>query len=212
MKYNDFSPMALKIVSSDETVIDLTNAFSVGAGALRTMSPSDAEILKGNIFTSQFQGTLAAGLTKYITFITPVATQQSPLFVIWARDFVKADVNNFVYRLLENVTFTPGGALTITNPNRVMASKKTPQTLLYNAPTAVSIAGAIEIDLDPVLGSQGTSRSTGGASVGLRFFVLKPNTKYGIELKNNDSQTANYFVKSMFYEAENQTLYNEYIT
>jgi len=169
--------------------------------ARRVIPAEDSEIFNGRMHRAEIKLLLAGETTKYLTFITPPATAENPLYVVWGKDAIKADVNNVDYRLFENVTFTEGGAQPIINPCRPLSELYPAQSQLFNNSTNVSLVGAIEISLDVILGSQGTARSIGGGSAGDRFMVLLPSTKYALEIINHDSQPTNLLVKSFFLEA-----------
>ena len=204
----------------DEPLKDRAKTISAGANAVKSIPAEDAIIIdNGRLFKAEIKLTLAPETEKYLVFITPPATAEVPMYVLWGTDLVKGDVNNVDYELWENATWTedPGDtAQPIINQNRVLAATVLPQSQLFNLTVnPVSIAGAIEIDLDAVLGSQGGpglgQASTGSTAAGLRFTgPLLPSKKHALRLYNNSTtETANLVVKSAFIEGLFPILYEK---
>jgi len=200
-KVNNLPPNTGRLLRDDDEVVNFSHLMCRCASSLKTIPTEDAQIFEGDLYKAEIRFPLLAGVTKYLAFITPQNSRENPLYVIWGTDIFKADVNKASYELYENATFTIGGLQQAINPNRPLSILKTAQTLLYNAPTAVSVASpAILIDSDIILGSAGTARSVGGTSNGNRFTLLLPNTKYVIKITNESADAATVFFESNFIE------------
>lgn len=198
----DRSPQNTEMVNEQGMIFD---PWCTCSAALRQIPVEESILISGGtVFKAEIKFTLANNATRYLAFVTPPATAEVPRYVEWWQDYLSADVNNLTYRLWEGANFTPGAAQPVVNQNRALSAVVLPFTLLYPTPTAVTLAGAVEVDLLAALGSQaqGAGRGSGGAVAGQRFMILKPNTKYVIELFNDNSGfTANLLFKSVFIES-----------
>lgn len=202
----------------EEPLKDEAKTISEYVHSIKTIPAEDAIIMEeGRLFKAEIKIALVKETEKLLVFITPPATEEIPMYIIWATDVVKGDVNNLDYELYEGATWLddPGDTpQPIINPNRVLAATVLPQTELFSATTnAISIATATKIDINAVLGGQGgpgiSQTSVGEGASGRRFNgPLLPSTKYALRLYNNDlTDTANIVVKSAFIEALFPLLY-----
>lgn len=162
----------------------------------------------GRVFKAEIRFSLATGGKKYLVFETPEATEEVPMYVVWGTDIVKSDVNNTKYTLWEVADNSWVGSVVqpVVNQNRVFDAIVNHQTQLFNTTVATpTFVGAVEIDIDSVLGGKegipATSTSAGGTAAATRFLLLKPSKKHVIEIENPDlTDAANIVVKSAFLE------------
>lgn len=190
----------------DDSVVNGAETICPCTDAVRSIPAEDSQVFEsGTVFKAEIRFALADQATKYLYFQTPAATEEAPLYVVWGTDIVKADVNNVEYTLWEGAEFTGTVAQPTINQNRPLQGIVTAQTLLYNTATDLGLGSAVEVDLDTVLGAIGGPGvgvpSAGASSAGLRFLILKPSTKYVLEIFNdNGTDAANVMVKSGFLE------------
>ena len=113
---------------------------------------------------------------------------------------ISSDLAGFHFKTYEKVTSNEDGTLkaNILNNNR-NSTNITTATLRYN-PTGVSLVGATLLR-DNILGSGGNPSSRiGGSANRSNEIIMKPNTKYALEIENLSSNTNIFNIGMSWYE------------
>lgn len=143
-----------------------------------------------------FFSALAVGASVYIEIITPAFTVGAKE-IAWKPSNVSCD-QLLKSEFFEAPTVTSGTAsAVIINQNRT--STKTPSTLVYTNPTAVSGGTLLRTRLE---GTGTNAKPVGlGSDINDLGWHLKPNTKYVIKLTNIGQQATMFLVMNgQFFE------------
>lgn len=159
-------------------------------GRVRTQTELECLMLEGVLFTANYyNATLGAGAYLDLLFITP---DNSDLYYPFDAAFFSDTAGTLSIYEAPVATNVPANTVAIYDNNRV--SDNTPTCTVTHTPTGINVTSAKLLRQVP-FGSAGLGvghTDIGGAGVSLQTTLMKPNTKYLLRLKNDDSSTGRF--------------------
>lgn len=153
-------------------------------------------LFNGQMYRTSHTFSIPTATSVYIEGITPA----NKLVHIFSRSMSVAGGGPIIVDLIEAPTVTNGTTPPTVTSNLDRRSAKTPSFIQYVDPTAIS--GGTLIDRDYLATTNGPN-SAAALTPGTTERILKPSTKYIIQMNNTGSQTSTFNLGIVWYESGN---------
>lgn len=206
MNGDNFSPQGGKLILNDGSIVDINNYFY---NVFKNFYENNQEVIVyqkrhkmihlGKYFSVQKLITVPGEDKKTI------AGETSTKYVHVVPPILKTTLSKVVFNIYEDVEYSNGNDMIIRNHNRNFSDSTHKWVEIVSDPT-INDYGSTIIYNDYIPGGTGIGgTSYGGSNSEIQEYVFKPNSKYCMDIINNDSDPQDIYVSFAWYWTDTAT-------